>query len=264
MSESEKQIALVAVQPTALTKAGVNSLVARGRADLRINEEAEEWLKKGCELRDQESYDEAFVCFMRGIELNPHHSELQFMLGSMYEHGDGATQDAAQAVAWYRKAAENGHSGAQFNLGLLYDLGSGQNYRDWLVNPDRVPLNEVKQDRTQAIVWYRRAADQGNSDAQYNLGFLYENGQGVSQDYEQAEHWYRKAADQGNSSAQDKLGTIREQAEKQYEKGFKRRAAEHVKSGGNEGAIFLKNPETDPLVRVANEVFQKAARRKVN
>ena len=57
---------------------------------------------------------------------------------------------------------------------------------------------------------------------------------------------------------------IREQAEKQYEKGFKRRAAEHVKSGGNEGAIFLKNPETDPLVRVANEVFQKAARRKVN
>jgi hypothetical protein len=46
----EKQGALVPVQSTALTKAGAKSLAARGRADLRVREEAEEWLKKVCEF----------------------------------------------------------------------------------------------------------------------------------------------------------------------------------------------------------------------
>jgi TPR repeat protein len=45
--------------------------------------------------------------------------------------------------------------------------------------------------------WYRKAAGQGNADAENNIGDLYENGLGVSQDYVQAMVWYRKAADQG-------------------------------------------------------------------
>ena len=53
------------------------------------------------------------------------------------------------------------------------------------------------QDYAQAVVWLRKAADQGNSFAQNNLGVMYELGQGVPQDYAQAVAWYRKAADQG-------------------------------------------------------------------
>jgi TPR repeat protein len=48
---------------------------------------------------------------------------------------------------------------------------------------------------------YRQAAEQGNRDAQYSLGVLYEEGapgDGVPQDYEEAVKWYRKAAEQGD------------------------------------------------------------------
>ena len=64
----------------------------------------------------------------------------------------------------------------------------------------------VPQDYAEAVKWYRLAADQGNADAQYNLGIRYDNGQGVPQDYAEAVKWYRLAADQGNASAQFNLG----------------------------------------------------------
>ncbi len=44
------------------------------------------------------------------------------------------------------------------------------------------------------------------ADAQYNLGFMYKNGQGVVQDYKEAVKWYRKSAEQGNALAQSNLG----------------------------------------------------------
>ena len=47
-----------------------------------------------------------------------------------------------------------------------------------------------------------QAAEQGNATAQYNLGVMYDNGQGVRQDDAQAVQWYRKAAEQGHAKAQ--------------------------------------------------------------
>src|SRR4029079_15481968 len=46
--------------------------------------------------------------------------------------------------------------------------------------------------------------------AQFNLGLLYENGQGVPQDYLQARQWYAKAAAQGCADAQSRLGRLYE------------------------------------------------------
>lgn len=51
-----------------------------------------------------------------------------------------------------------------------------------------------------------QAAAQGNAAAQFNLGVMYENGQGVRQDYVQAVQWYRKASEQGDAQAQFNLG----------------------------------------------------------
>ena len=56
--------------------------------------------------------------------------------------------------------------------------------------------------------WYRRAAEQGNADAQVNLGLMYANGQGVRQDYTQAVQWCRRAAEQGHAGAQFNLGVM--------------------------------------------------------
>ena len=64
----------------------------------------------------------------------------------------------------------------------------------------------VPQDYGQAVKWYRLAAEQGDADAQFNLGALYAKGQGVPQDYGQAVKWYRLAAEQGHASAQVNLG----------------------------------------------------------
>ena len=54
----------------------------------------------------------------------------------------------------------------------------------------------------------RKAADQGFASAQFNLGVMYANGQGVPQDYAAAVSWYRKAAEQGHASAQNNLGLM--------------------------------------------------------
>ena len=44
----------------------------------------------------------------------------------------------------------------------------------------------MPQDYSDAARWYRKAADQGNADAQYTLGIMYADGQGVAQDLIQA------------------------------------------------------------------------------
>jgi len=49
----------------------------------------------------------------------------QFSLGVMYDKGQGVKQDYAEAVKWYRKAAELGSSASQFNLGVMYSNGQG-------------------------------------------------------------------------------------------------------------------------------------------
>jgi TPR repeat protein len=68
--------------------------------------------------------------------------------------------------------------------------------------------HRVPQDDVQAATWFRKAADQGNASAQYNLGMLYLQGQGVLQDYAQAVVWFRKAADQQHAKAQFALGLM--------------------------------------------------------
>ncbi|MBU4231042.1 MAG: sel1 repeat family protein [Proteobacteria bacterium] len=66
----------------------------------------------------------------------------------------------------------------------------------------------VPQDYTEAARWYRKAADQGHAVPQFNLGGLYEKGHGVTQDYVEAARWLRKAADQGYAAAQNNLGFL--------------------------------------------------------
>ena len=55
---------------------------------------------------------------------------------------------------------------------------------------------------------WRSSADQGDSEAQYNLGWMYDKGDGVLKDYKQAVKWYQKATDQGYADAQYNLGAM--------------------------------------------------------
>ena len=65
-----------------------------------------------------------------------------------------------------------------------------------------------KGDYKTAFSEWKPLADQGDADAQSNLGVLYENGKGVLKDYKEAVKWYRKSADQGRASGQHNLGVM--------------------------------------------------------
>jgi len=62
-----------------------------------------------------------------------------------------------------------------------------------------------------ALKEWSALAEQGNTDAQYQLGAMYRHGKGVTQDYKVAIKWFKLAADQGNVSAQSNLGAIYDQ-----------------------------------------------------
>ena len=66
----------------------------------------------------------------------------------------------------------------------------------------------LRRDYATALHEWRPLAEQGNARAQYYLGVLYSNGQGVPKDYVQAWQWYEKAAAQGIARAQYSLGTL--------------------------------------------------------
>ena len=83
-------------------------------------------------------------------------------------------EDYEVALEEFRKAAEQGHAGAQFYLGILYRRGRG-----------------VAPDFAEAVRWYRKAADQGHAKAQYSLGRMHQRGQGVDKDFAEAARWHR-------------------------------------------------------------------------
>ncbi len=68
----------------------------------------------------------------------------------------------------------------------------------------------VPQDYTQAAIWYRRAADQGHSGAQYELGLLYDKGQGVPVNVIQAEKWLILATAAAPKAAADDRTRMRD------------------------------------------------------
>ncbi|MBQ7249238.1 MAG: sel1 repeat family protein, partial [Deltaproteobacteria bacterium] len=78
---------------------------------------------------------------------------------------------------------------------------------------------DVPKDESQAVEWYRKAAEQGMAVAQYNLGLMYDHGRGVPKDEGQAMEWYRKAAEQGHAEAQQALLRIVDMAEILRKKG---------------------------------------------
>ena len=134
-----------------------------------------------------EDYAEAVNWFRKAADQGDVYA--QYNLGYSYYQGECVTQDYAEAVNWLRKAAEQGHKKAQNLVGECYDNGKG-----------------ITQDYAEAVKWYRMAAEQEDAKAQYNLGNCYYNGKGVTQDYAEAVKWYRMAAEQGNTDAQFKLG----------------------------------------------------------
>lgn len=97
----------------------------------------------------------------------------------------------SQADAATAKAETEDLTKAILNLGLKYFEGDG-----------------VTKDSTEAVKFFRMAADHGSASAQEILGYMYDNGDGVTNDTTEAIKWYAKAADQGLMDAEFHLGLI--------------------------------------------------------
>ena len=138
-------------------------------------------------------------------------AEEAYKIGNDYCYGrNGKPQDYAEAVKWFRLAAEQGDLSARNNLKNIEEkieeskMTPEESYKrgnDYYDGINGRPLDYKK-----AVVWYRKAAEQGNVKAQNNLGFCYERGHGVPRDFIQSAGWFMKAATQGHVSAQYNLG----------------------------------------------------------
>lgn len=120
----------------------------------------------------------------------------------------------------------------QGQLGFMYDMGYGvrQDYSEalkWYMKAaekgdHRAEFNlgvfyekglGTRQDYRKAIEYYTKAAQNNLTEAQYNLGVLFEKGLGVTQNFKEAVSWYRKAAELGDTEAQVNLGYLYETAQ---------------------------------------------------
>ncbi|MHB8789491.1 MAG: tetratricopeptide repeat protein [Desulfobulbaceae bacterium] len=90
-----------------------------------------------------------------------------------------------------RELAQAGDGGAQFALAQILDLSRGP-----------------AQNREEAIIWLRKAADQNFAAACFTLGLKYEFGATIRKDLQLAAAWYRRAALQDLPMAQYRLGLL--------------------------------------------------------
>ena len=73
----------------------------------------------------------------------------------------------------------------------------------------------VPENDAEAVKWYRKAADQGDADAQFNLGVMYDNGEGVPENSIRAYVWWSMAKTQGNTKASHNLEILKPEMSKQ-------------------------------------------------
>jgi TPR repeat protein len=172
-------------------------------------------------------------------------AEAQATLGRIYERGfQDIAPDPAQAAQWYAKAAAQGHAGAELNLGNLYAKGAGvpkdpakarqliQAAADQGLAPAQTALAQLSGqspaaapgadlfqravalynsgDHAGAATLVRQAAEAGNPTATYEMGYMFENGDGLALDSAQAAQWYLKAAQLGDAAGEAAVGQLYE------------------------------------------------------
>ena len=135
-------------------------------------------------------------------------------LASLYANGIYVPQNTSKAMQWNMLAKLLGN--VNVTCGICKCISDNN---DFIINNEAI-LSQLKKNRInfeyckegeklysdkkyeQAIYWWQKAADAGNSAAQFNLAICYLKGDGVEKDVEKAVYWWQKAADAGDSDAE--------------------------------------------------------------
>jgi hypothetical protein len=137
------------------------------------------------------------VYYTQGVDRNPAEAiryfkiaanqgsvKAQNALGIIYSSGELVPINEAEAAKWFRMAAESGDAGAEVTYASCLIEGSG-----------------VTKNPTEAVTWYLKSAMQGNRDALFSLGRCYGKGEGVNQDLVQSYKYIGMAAKLGDQEA---------------------------------------------------------------
>lgn len=125
-------------------------------------------------------------------------AEAFYFLGVMHYYGNaaGVDQNTDEAIRYFKLAADKDHLAAQVNLGMLL----------LLIEPSNSNRNAA-----QAVTYFTRAAEGGDSDAQWCLGRVYYEARvGRAPDYRRAAHWFKRSADAGNAFGLFHMGIMHE------------------------------------------------------
>ncbi|MCR9296024.1 MAG: sel1 repeat family protein [bacterium] len=145
-----------------------------------------------------------------------------------YAGGKGVPKSIEEVKRWAQVAADLNHPNGHTVLAHMYINGIGvekdaakaaQYYALAAEKNERIACynlgimyengeGQLKQDFERAALWYRKAAEQGHPKAQCNLGWQYQNGKGVQRSLSEAEYWHRKAAKNGEPIAQCNLARL--------------------------------------------------------
>jgi TPR repeat protein len=234
----DKSSGLVPAQSTALSKAGAKSLAARGRNELRIKEEAEEWLRKGLELQEAAPADlhkskapanpyadqptglrqlETAAAYIeqilagtppemaaKNLSLTPEDQEMahvaHFFLPDTLAKIARDEKERKQLLL--RKREEILREAFQcFELG--YELDPSNPELLYQLADSCYQGDGVQKNLEMAVELYRRAARMGHARAQTAVGDAYAHcgSSCLPKDEAQAAIWYQAAADQGNEEA---------------------------------------------------------------
>ena len=189
----------------AMTALGV--MLAAGKGVEQDSEQAVYWFRIASHREYAEAECHLAACYAsgQGIEKNQHEAirlyqraatqgnpNAQYHLADMIERGAGHLPDASKAVKLYQTAAINGQVLAQLRLGFLFHS----------TNRREVEL------LAKAHHYFLKAAEQGNAEAQCQLGLLYAQGLGVAQDVGQAAEWYQRASAKAHPKAQFNLAFL--------------------------------------------------------
>lgn len=148
----------------------------------------------------------------------------QRLLAGLYDRSQ-VPGHGAEAVSWYRKAADAGDLPSLFRLGQLLHLGKGvpANALDatakikqaaeaayvpaWTVLGERYEFGlGTRRNDQDAAFWYRKAAERGIQAAQAKVGDLFTRGKGVAKDEAEGVRWFRMSAEGSNREGQYGLG----------------------------------------------------------
>lgn len=177
-------------------------------------------------------------------------AKAQFMMGKFYNNGKGVKQSNTEALKWYRKAADQDYTDAQYNIGAMYYNGDYSFPKNdveaylWFskaaAHGDKGAIEMLKRERMVDVGKTYSGAENGDAKSQYELGVKYYR----MKDYKEAVKWFQMAADKGNAEAMNKLGECYHNGygvEKKDEEGTKwdRKAVEKIFEENEKGSIDI-------------------------